>query len=150
MCEQGLISPKKDYSTGELLVGACSVAQGTFLLIDETPLEAGQLVEQGVKNVQALHSLIGAKELVAGNDIAFSDRLVLDVTPGSDYGFYPITLPLDATTLMISKVLPSRCCSRLFLNRLNRAKACGRQTPQCNCSQVSQMAASIQPTSTDN
>ncbi len=63
---QGLISPKKDYSTGELLLGAASVAQGTFLLIDETALEPGQLVEQGVKNVQAIHSLVGAKELVAG------------------------------------------------------------------------------------
>jgi hypothetical protein len=63
---QGLISPKKDYGTGELLLGAASVAQGTFLLIDETALEPGQLVEQGVKNVQAIHSLVGAKELVAG------------------------------------------------------------------------------------
>ncbi len=111
-CEQGLISPKKDYSTGELLVGACSVAQGTFLLIDETPLEAGQLVEQGVKNVQALHSLIGAKELVAGSAIACSRRLVHGLNTHSDYGFYPITLPLDATTLMISKVLLSCCFSR--------------------------------------
>jgi hypothetical protein len=66
LCEQGLISPKKDYGTGELLLGAASVAQGTFLLIDETALEAGQLLEQGVKNVQAIHSLVGAKELVAG------------------------------------------------------------------------------------
>jgi hypothetical protein len=64
---QGLISPKKDYGTGELLIGAASVAQGTFLLIDETTLEAGQLEEQGVKNVQAIHTLIGAKELVAGD-----------------------------------------------------------------------------------
>ena len=63
---QGLINPKKDYSTGELLVGAASVAQGTLLMIDETGLEPGQLLEQGVKNVQAVHALIGAKELVAG------------------------------------------------------------------------------------
>jgi hypothetical protein len=64
---QGLISPKKDYGTGELLLGAASVSQGTFLLIDETCLEAGQLLEQGVKNVQAIHALIGAKELEAGD-----------------------------------------------------------------------------------
>ena len=63
---QGLVSPKKDYGSGELLIGAASVAQGTFLLIDETTLEPGQLEEQGVKNVQAIHALIGAKELVAG------------------------------------------------------------------------------------
>jgi hypothetical protein len=60
------VSPKKDYGSGELLIGAASVAQGTFLLIDETTLEPGQLEEQGVKNVQAIHALIGAKELVAG------------------------------------------------------------------------------------
>ncbi len=65
--KQGLISPKKDYGTGELLVGAASVAQGTFLLIDETSLEPGQLVEQGVKNVQAIQALIVAKELEAGD-----------------------------------------------------------------------------------
>jgi len=47
-------------------VGAASVAQGTLLMIDETGLEPGQLLEQGVKNVQAVHALIGAKELVAG------------------------------------------------------------------------------------
>ena len=35
-------------------------------MIDETGLEPGQLLEQGVKNVQAVHALIGAKELVAG------------------------------------------------------------------------------------
>ena len=35
-----MISPKKDYGTGELLLGAASVAQGTFLLIDETALVA--------------------------------------------------------------------------------------------------------------
>ena len=67
MLVQGLISPKKDYGTGELLVGAASVAQGTFLLIDETSLEPGQLVEQGVKNVQAIQALIVAKELEAGD-----------------------------------------------------------------------------------
>ena len=94
VCEQGLISPKKDYSTGELLVGACSVAQGTFLLIDETPLEAGQLVEQGVKNVQALHSLIGAKELVAGGAIACSRRLV--------HG-------LNTHSIQITDFIPSHC-----------------------------------------
>ena len=60
------MSPKKDYGSGELLIGAASVAQGTFLLIDETTLEPGQLEEQGVKNVQAIHALLGAKELVAG------------------------------------------------------------------------------------
>jgi hypothetical protein len=69
---QGLISPKKDYGTGELLLGAASVAQGTFLLIDETALEPGQLVDQGVKNVQAIHSLVGAKELVAGDLLPLS------------------------------------------------------------------------------
>ena len=37
-------------------------------MIDETGLEPGQLLEQGVKNVQAVHALIGAKELVAGGD----------------------------------------------------------------------------------
>ena len=42
------------------------MAQGTLLMIDETGLEPGQLLEQGVKNVQAVHALIGAKELVAG------------------------------------------------------------------------------------
>ena len=62
-----MISPKKDYSSGELLVGAASVGQGTFLMIDETSLEPGQLLEQGVRNVQAVHSLVGAKELVAGD-----------------------------------------------------------------------------------
>ena len=49
------------------MVGAASVAQGTFLLIDETSLEPGQLVEQGVKNVQAIQALIVAKELEAGD-----------------------------------------------------------------------------------
>ena len=62
-----MISPKKDYSSGELWVGAASVGQGTFLMIDETSLEPGQLLEQGVRNVQAVHSLVGAKELVAGD-----------------------------------------------------------------------------------
>lgn len=36
-------------------------------MIDETSLEPGQLLEQGVRNVQAVHSLVGAKELVAGD-----------------------------------------------------------------------------------
>jgi hypothetical protein len=47
------------------------------LLIDETLLEPGQLVEQGVKNVQALHSLIGSKELVAGVCAADSPLMIL-------------------------------------------------------------------------
>jgi hypothetical protein len=92
MSVQGLISPKKDYGTGELLLGAASVSQGTFLLIDETCLEAGQLVEQGVKNVQAIHALIGAKELEAG------DERVVALSHFLDFNVF-------ATFVMLSKLI---------------------------------------------
>ncbi len=52
------------------------------MLIDETALEPGQLVEQGIKNVQAIHSLVGAKELVAGvYPAAWASALCFDGSP---------------------------------------------------------------------
>ena len=52
------------------------------MLIDETALEPGQLVEQGVKNVQAIHSLVGAKELGAGvYPAAWASALCFDWSP---------------------------------------------------------------------
>jgi len=48
---------RKDYDTNKLWSGRLQLPDDTYLLIDETVMKAGRLVERGVKNMAALHAL---------------------------------------------------------------------------------------------
>uniref|UniRef100_H3GEJ9 Mini-chromosome maintenance complex-binding protein n=1 Tax=Phytophthora ramorum TaxID=164328 RepID=H3GEJ9_PHYRM len=77
--------PHKDYDREILLGGVLQVANGTTMLVNETALTAGQLNEQGVKNIAALQSLI--------------DKMLLPY----DFHFYNMDFPQDVAVVTVSE-----------------------------------------------
>ncbi|XP_014287080.1 mini-chromosome maintenance complex-binding protein [Halyomorpha halys] len=55
--------PKKNYKTGHLEQGILQLSDNTHLIVDETKLDEGKLLETGVKNVNALKNLIKCQKL---------------------------------------------------------------------------------------
>lgn len=83
--------PHKDYEREILLSGVLQVANGTTMLVNETALTAGQLNDQGVKNIAALQSLI--------------DKMLLPY----DFHYYNMDFPQDVAVVTVSEgksVLP--------------------------------------------
>uniref|UniRef100_H2YM22 Mini-chromosome maintenance complex-binding protein n=1 Tax=Ciona savignyi TaxID=51511 RepID=H2YM22_CIOSA len=56
-------TPKKDYQKNKLEPGFLQLSGGTHLVIDETQLHPGSLDPMGVKNVQALSSLMTSQKV---------------------------------------------------------------------------------------
>ncbi|KAG7376809.1 hypothetical protein PHYPSEUDO_012687 [Phytophthora pseudosyringae] len=77
--------PHKDYEREILLSGVLQVANGTTMLVNETALTAGQLNEQGVKNIAALQSLI--------------DKMLLPY----DFHYYNMDFPQDVAIVTVSE-----------------------------------------------
>ncbi|KAG2776338.1 hypothetical protein PC129_g19251 [Phytophthora cactorum] len=77
--------PHKDYEREMLLSGVLQVANGTTMLVNETVLSAGQLNDQGVKNIAALQSLV--------------DKMLLPY----DFHFYNMDFPQDVAVVTVSE-----------------------------------------------
>uniref|UniRef100_K3WBK2 Mini-chromosome maintenance complex-binding protein n=1 Tax=Globisporangium ultimum (strain ATCC 200006 / CBS 805.95 / DAOM BR144) TaxID=431595 RepID=K3WBK2_GLOUD len=77
--------PRKDYDNDAMRGGALQVPQGTVLLVKETSLSAGQLNDQGVKNVGALQALV--------------EKMVLPY----DFQFYSMEFPQDVAVVSVSE-----------------------------------------------
>lgn len=80
-----MFMPHKDYENEVLLGGVLQVAHGTTMLVKETSLSAGQLSEQGTKNVGALQSLV--------------DKMLLPY----DFHYYSMDFPQNVAILTISE-----------------------------------------------
>lgn len=78
-------APHKNYEQDVLVGGALQVANGTVMVIDETALSAGQLNEQGVKNMDALQSLVG--------------KMLLPY----DFQYYSMDFPQDVAIVTVSE-----------------------------------------------
>lgn len=77
--------PHKDYDSDAILGGVLQVPHGTVLLVNETTLSAGQLNDQGVKNVGALQSLV--------------DKMLLPY----DFQYYSMDFPQDVAVVSVSE-----------------------------------------------
>lgn len=77
--------PHKDYDSDAMLGGVLQVPHGTVLLVNETTLSAGQLNDQGVKNVGALQSLV--------------DKMLLPY----DFQYYSMDFPQDVAVISVSE-----------------------------------------------
>lgn len=77
--------PHKDYEREVLLSGVLQVVNGTTMLVNETALTAGQLNDQGVKNIAALQSLV--------------DKMLLPY----DFHYYNMDFPQDVAVVTVSE-----------------------------------------------
>ncbi|KAF4323314.1 hypothetical protein BBO99_00003334 [Phytophthora kernoviae] len=121
--------PYKDYEREVLLSGVLQMANGTIMLVNETTLTAGQLNEQGVKNIAALQSLI--EKMLLPYDFHFynmdfpQDVAVVTVSEGKSILPVNVAVPLvttdDADSKELSAVMPGEQlleCFRVFLSVL--------------------------------
>lgn len=72
--------PKKNYTANRLTSGILQMSERTNLIVDETALEAGQLNENGVKNVKALENVISWQKLeydFSYNKLEFKTNLLV-------------------------------------------------------------------------
>ncbi|ETK75770.1 hypothetical protein, variant 2 [Phytophthora nicotianae CJ01A1] len=117
--------PHKDYEREMLLSGVLQVANGTTMLVNETVLSAGQLNEQGVKNVAALQSLVD--KMLLPYDFHYynmdfpQDVAVITVSEGKSILPVTVAVPVVATDSSATEELPTEQvleCFRLFLSVL--------------------------------
>lgn len=83
---------RKNYKTGHLEAGILQLSDHTHLVIDETKLTEGKLVDTGVKNVSALQCLIKQQKL------------------DYDFTYYSVGFSTDIPVLILSQtksILPS-------------------------------------------
>uniref|UniRef100_A0AAV1T0C6 Mini-chromosome maintenance complex-binding protein n=1 Tax=Peronospora matthiolae TaxID=2874970 RepID=A0AAV1T0C6_9STRA len=118
--------PYKDYDREALVSGVLQVANGTTMLVNETALTAGQLNDQGVKNVAALQSLV-EKMLLPYDfqyyDMDFSqDVVIVTVSEGSTILPVTVAVPIVSTNSTTANIQSSSLpedqlfeCFRLFL-----------------------------------
>ncbi|GFP86604.1 mini-chromosome maintenance complex-binding protein [Phtheirospermum japonicum] len=57
------LAPKKDYSTNRLVSGFLQLAEGSHLIIDETPLQTGTLNSTGVENARILNNMMESQKV---------------------------------------------------------------------------------------
>ncbi|RMX69189.1 hypothetical protein DD238_005946 [Peronospora effusa] len=121
--------PHKDYEREMLLSGVLQVANGTTMLVNETTLTAGQLNDQGVKNIAALQSLIN--KMLLPYDFHYynvdfpQDVAIVTVSEGKSILPVTVAVPIasaaSATAKMQSLLLPEEQileCFRVFLSVL--------------------------------
>ncbi|XP_036591801.1 mini-chromosome maintenance complex-binding protein isoform X2 [Trichosurus vulpecula] len=86
--------PHKDYTANRLVSGILQLSNNTSLVIDETPLEQGQLDTPGVHNVTALGNLITWQKV------------------DYDFNYHQMEFPCNINVLITSEgksLLPSDC-----------------------------------------
>ncbi|KAG7401721.1 hypothetical protein PHYBOEH_011010 [Phytophthora boehmeriae] len=121
--------PCKDYEREVLLSGVLQVANGTTMLVNEAALTAGQLNEQGVKNIGALQSLI--EKMLLPYDFHYynmdfpQDVAVVTVSEGKSILPVNVAMPLvttdEANSEKLSTAVPEEHllkCFRVFLGVL--------------------------------
>eukprot|EP01112_Ceratiomyxa_fruticulosa_P008725 TRINITY_DN2260_c0_g3_i2.p1 TRINITY_DN2260_c0_g3~~TRINITY_DN2260_c0_g3_i2.p1 ORF type:complete len:644 (-),score=131.64 TRINITY_DN2260_c0_g3_i2:44-1975(-) len=79
------LTPRKNYSTNIMESGFLQLSPGTHLMIDETALEAGKLVQQGLDNLGIL------KDLILTQKIQY------------DFEYYKSEFPTDIPVVVISE-----------------------------------------------
>ncbi|KAL3650336.1 hypothetical protein CASFOL_006739 [Castilleja foliolosa] len=57
------LAPKKDYNTNRLVSGFLQLAEGSHLIIDETPLQTGTLNSTGVENARILKNMMESQKV---------------------------------------------------------------------------------------
>lgn len=82
---ESTFTPHKDYETDAMVSGALQVPHGTVLVVKETSLTAGQLNDQGVRNVGALQALVA--------------KMVLPY----DFQYYSMDFPQDVAVVSVSE-----------------------------------------------
>ncbi|GMF58540.1 unnamed protein product [Phytophthora fragariaefolia] len=121
--------PHKDYEREVLLSGVLQVANGTTMLVNETALTAGQLNDQGVKNIAALQSLID--KMLLPYDFHYynmdfpQDVAVVTVSEGKSILPVAVTVPITAAEASVVEKQPTPLpmehaleCFRVFLSVL--------------------------------
>lgn len=78
------LQPVKDYGHNCLNAGVLQLAQGTHVLIDETQMKPGRLLEAGIRNLQCLSKVVSEQQL------------------DYDFQFHQISFSIDAPVLSVS------------------------------------------------
>ena len=81
----GQWKPKKDFEANRLVAGCLQLAPGTFLLLDESDMQPGELNDNGVRALQALASLVSEQLLQC------------------DFRTYDVQIPLEVNCMFVSK-----------------------------------------------
>lgn len=82
---QASYSSAKNFDTDAIDVGELMLGTDTHLVVNETTLETGKLVETGLRNVQALSDLIGTQAVEI------------------DFTYQKVTIPVNAPTCIVSE-----------------------------------------------
>lgn len=69
--------PVKDFTANRLIAGQLQLAAGTLLMLDETKMAEGQLVHEGVKNVNAIRALVSDHQLTC--DFTYDVKIPFEV-----------------------------------------------------------------------
>ncbi|GAB5355528.1 hypothetical protein AAMO2058_000213300 [Amorphochlora amoebiformis] len=77
--------PVKDYNLNHLAQGELQAAAGTHIVLDETKLSEGKLLEKGIKNFSAAQQVISAQQL------------------NFDFKYHKITFNTDTPVLILTK-----------------------------------------------
>jgi hypothetical protein len=76
--------PVKDFAANRLLAAQLQLAAGTVVIFDETQMTEGQLVDAGVRNLNAIRTLVNEQQLVC------------------DFESYPVNIPLEVQAIHMS------------------------------------------------
>merc|ERR1712087_293587 len=76
--------PRKDFTANRLVAGQLQLAPGTVVVFDETNMATGNVSADGVKNLQAITTLVSDEELMC------------------DYSFQDVKIPLQVHCLLVS------------------------------------------------
>jgi hypothetical protein len=76
--------PVKDFAANRLVSSQLQLTSGTVVIFDETKMGQGNLVDAGVRNVNAIRSLVNEQELVC------------------DYQVYDVKVPLEVQAINVS------------------------------------------------
>jgi len=81
----GQWKPKKDFEANRLVAGRLQLAPGTFVLLDESEMQPGDVNDNGVRALQAISSLVSDQQLPC------------------DFSTYDVKIPLELKCLFASK-----------------------------------------------
>jgi len=76
--------PVKDFNANRLIASQLQLAAGTVVIFDETQMAAGNLVDAGVRNMNAIRSLVNEQQL------------------SCDFQSYEVKIPLEVQTINVS------------------------------------------------
>lgn len=76
--------PVKDFNANRLVASQLQLAAGTVVIFDETRMAAGNLVDAGVRNVNAIRTLVNEQQLAC------------------DFQSYEVKIPLEVQTINVS------------------------------------------------